>query len=47
MYAVMATFLVAHIPQKLLAILRKLGLVEVVQRLQEWLLAFFTAGYLS
>jgi hypothetical protein len=47
MYAVMAVFLIAHIPQKLWGILSKLGFHEVVQRLQDWLLAFFSAGYLS
>ena len=46
-YVVIAIFLVAHIPQKLWAILEKLGLLEVVQRLQEWLFAFFSAEYLS
>ena len=47
MYAVMVVFLVGHIPQELWAILHKIGLVEVVQRLEEWLLTFLTAGYLS
>lgn len=47
MYAIMAAFLLVHIPQTLWTILYKLGLAEIVQRLQERLLAFFKAGYLS